>query len=199
MRTPNATCIICQKPLYRRPSDSAKARFAACFIHRADAQKLAGITEAQNAALQLGRPKGTNHRTGYKHLEQSKSKASAANKAYWKSYPHLAIARGTKISGENAYNWKGGAAKLNTSIRQMTENRRWMDAVKFRDKKCVQCASTERLQSHHIIPLASLIAAHEITSREDARRIAHILWDLQNGKTLCEPCHYAEHNRKMPA
>lgn len=194
MRTPNTHCLLCEKPLYRRPNELARVRYAACMACRSEAQKVAGITEAQHAGLRLGRPKGTNHRTGYRHKEESKRKASASHKAFWAANPEKAIARGKR--GEAHYRWKGGASKFNTSIRQMRENRRWMDAVKARDGACMRCGSAEHLESHHKTGLAKLIEDLAIKSRDDARRHAAALWSIDNGVTLCRPCHYQEHGRR---
>jgi hypothetical protein len=162
--------------------------------HRAEAQKLSGITEAQQAALSLGRRKGTNNRTGYRHRESSKRKASKSNRAFWKAHPELVIARGEKTKAELHYNWKGGSSRLNASIRRMTEYRKWMDGAKARDGKCT-CGSTEILEAHHIVFLAVLIASNGIKNRDDARKCA-ALWDLHNGITKCEKCHYLIHGRR---
>jgi hypothetical protein len=199
VRTPNTQCLLCAKPLYRRPSDMAKVRYAACMGCRSEAQKVAGITEAQNDGLKLGRPKGTNHRTGYKHREESKQKVAATNKAFWAARPLEAVERGAKTRAEKHYLWKGGIAKLNKSIRQMRENRKWMDAVKERDGCCVRCGSTQNLESHHLRSLSELIETLGVKNRDDARRHATILFDTNNGETLCEACHYAEHGRKLAA
>ncbi len=199
MRTPNTACLICAKPLYRRPGDMARTRFAACMAHRAEAQKVAGITDKQIAGLSQGRRKGTNWRTGYKHREDSKQKVSASNRHFWANNPDKAMERGAKTRAENHYKWKGGITKLNKAVRQMTQNRRWMDAVKSRDGQCIRCGSTEKLEAHHIRPLATIITDHVIRSVDDARKHAAVLWNLNNGETLCEPCHYAEHGRKLAA
>lgn len=197
MRTPNTECMLCKKPLYRRPFEMVKARFAACMVCRSEAQKVAGITERQQSGLKQGRRKGTNWRTGYKHKEESKRKASLSHKEWCASNPDRVAARGVKIRAENHYKWNGGSSRLNKSIRSLTENRKWMDAVKARDGACVRCGSIEHLESHHKIELAALVAAFGIKSREEARAHA-ALWDLQNGETLCQPCHYAEHGRALP-
>jgi hypothetical protein len=197
MRTPNTQCLICAKPLYRRPYEMVKVRYAACMEHRSEAQKVAGITEAQQAGLKLGRPKGTNHRTGYKHREESKRKASESHKAFNAANPDFAKQRGAKTRGELNVRWKGGSTRLNASIRQMTENRRWMDAVKGRDGCCVRCGSTDRLESHHKRSLANIIDDLGLKNRDDARRHAAVVWDLDNGETLCEQCHYGEHGRSV--
>lgn len=195
MRTPNAECCICGKPLYRRPSESAKARYAACMEHRAEAARMQEVTPAQATALAKGRVKGTNNRTGYKHSQESKRKTSESHKKWCATNPDKVKARGAKSRGESHYNWKGGCARLNASIRRLTENRKWMDAVKDRDGKCMVCGSVERLESHHIVPLAVLVGVHGITSREQARE-CKALWELSNGMTVCTRCHYKIHGRK---
>lgn len=124
-----------------------------------------------------------------------KRKVSQANRAYWANNPDRLVRRGAQMRGENHYKWKGGASKLNTSIRQMHENRKWMDAVKERDGyKCVRCGSEDQIESHHKTELAELIERYGIKSREDARACT-ALWNLDNGETLCQKCHYAEHGR----
>jgi 5-methylcytosine-specific restriction endonuclease McrA len=199
VRTPNTQCLLCGKPLYRRPADMAKHRYAACMACRSEAQKQSGITEKQYAGLSLGREKGTNHRTGYRHREESKRKVAEKNRAFWAAHPEKAYERGAKNRGENNYKWKGGITKLNKAIRQMRQNRKWMDAIKARDGCCIRCGSTDKLESHHTPELSVLIAHFNIKSCEDARTHAESLWSLDNGITLCEPCHYTEHGRRRAA
>lgn len=124
--------------------------------------------------------------------------ASASHKRFAAEHPEAIAARGEKLRGERHYRWNGGSSKLNASIRLMTENRRWMDAVKARDGKCVRCGSADDLESHHKRGLADLVQTYGIKSREDARAHAAVLWDIDNGETLCRPCHYAEHGRTLP-
>lgn len=195
MRTPNTSCVVCDKPLYRRPSDMARTRYAACMEHRVQAQTEAGITDVQLAALALGREKGTNHLNGIPKSEESKRRRSVAMKRWCKKYPDRLAARSVGTRGSDHYNWNGGTSRLNISIRQMTENRNWMDAVKERDGVCVQCGSTDTIESHHIEPLAEIIARLDVTSRKDAREHVDELWNLDNGITLCQRCHYGEHGR----
>lgn len=199
MRTPNSSCIVCSLPLYRRPSELARVRHVACMAHRGQAQALSGVTEAQRAGLALGSVKGTNHRAGFRHSDESKRKASASHKKFCAENPDAVAARGEKMRGDAHYRWKGGISKLNASIRQMTENRKWMDAVKVRDGQCAKCGAKQQLEAHHKIGLAVLIEKIGITSRDDARHHAAVLWDLDNGITLCQPCHYDEHGRTRHA
>lgn len=195
MRTPNTKCTVCGKPLYRRPNELAKVRYVACMEHRNEAQERAGLTDTQKAALAIGRRPGTNNRTGYKHREESKRKASKSHKAWCSANHDKVKERGAKTRGNNHYNWKGGCSRLNAAIRRLTENRAWMDAVKTRDGKCLVCGSTEKLEAHHIVPLAVLVGVHGITNREQARDCA-AFWDLANGMTACDRCHYKIHGRQ---
>lgn len=48
MRTPNTQCLLCAKPLYRRPYEMAKVRYAACMACRSEAQKVSGIPRADS-------------------------------------------------------------------------------------------------------------------------------------------------------
>ena len=197
MRTPNCQCIICGKPLYRRPNELAKVRHVACMAHRAEAQKLSGITPAQHAGLSLGRRKGTNNLTGIPKSEESKRKRSESMKRWAAENPVAVVARSENNRAERHYNWKGGLSKLSQSIRQMTEYRKWMDAVKAKDGfKCVRCGANDNLESHHKRPFAELLKAHGVSSRDDARQCAE-LWDIENGETLCVHCHFEEHGRKL--
>jgi hypothetical protein len=158
MRTPNCNCVLCDKPLYRRPHEFGNCRYFACMKCRAEAQSVFGVTEAQRKGLSLGTQKGTNFRTGYSHSEESKQKIGESNKRFWKNNPEKAKERGAHLRAEKNVNWRGGITDLNKSIRQMTENRKWMDAVKERDNHmCTRCDSDTNLESHHKQPLSSLI------------------------------------------
>ena len=195
MRTPNTECCICKKPLYRRKFEFNKARHFACMEHRSQAQKQSGQTELQIASLALGRSPGHTRGKGRQMHEDTKRKISSARSAWCKNNPEKVKAAGAKTRGPNKYNWKGGSTGLNLSIRRMSENRKWMDAVKKRDGKCCKCGSTEKLESHHLIPLCQLIESNKITSRDEARECV-AFWDISNGITLCQKCHYKLHGRK---
>lgn len=197
MRTPNSKCCVCDKPLYRRPYELKQIRYVACMEHRGEAQKLYGLTEAQKSALELGRELGTNHRSGYTHKEESKRKISESHKKWCRENPERVKERSLKNRGPNNYNWKGGSSNLNSAIRCMYENRKWIDEVKARDCECTSCGSLESLEAHHITNLSELILKHNIKSLEDARECRE-LWDLDNGITLCMQCHYKEHGRTYP-
>jgi len=190
MRTPNTECSICGKPLYRRPSEFKEGVEFCCKECRGILYK----NRPPSENLKLGREKGTNHLKGIPKSDESNNKRAESNKEFWANNKEKAIQRGEKTRGNKHYNWKGGISSLNRSIRTMTENRKWMDAVKERDKMCVKCGSTESLESHHLVELADIIDEYNIKNRNDAR-ICTELWNINNGITLCTECHYKEHNR----
>lgn len=195
MRTPNCKCVICGKQLYRRPYELKSVRYVACLEHRHAAQVAAGVTDAQTAALSKGRTKGTNHREGYRHRDESKQKASESHKKWCAENKEKVAARGEKNRGVKHYRWNGGSSRLNTSIRQMSENRKWTDSVRQRDGKCTKCGSVENLEVHHLAGLSVLINTLRIKNRDDARRFTLVLWDVNNGVTFCKKCHFQEHGR----
>lgn len=196
MRTPNSECCICKKKFYRRPCELKKYRFFACIEHRAKAQILFGQTDKQKQALKLGRTIGINHLNGIPKSKESNIKRSKSMKKWIKNNPEKAKERGKKIRGNNHYNWKGGISNINQAIRRMTEYRKWSKNIKLRDKKCIKCNSIILLEANHIKPLSEIILEFNINCCEDARK-CNILWDINNGITLCKICHYKYHNRNF--
>lgn len=190
MRTPNTKCEVCEKPLYRRPSDLKKFRGVCCVGCRSDYYKRKPVSPN----LELGRQKGMNKK-GHTNTPEEKAKRSKTLRQFYIDNPEVAQERGKKLRAELHYRWNGGISKLNKSIRTMTENRRWMETVKKRDGKCLFCGSTDELEADHIKPLAEILTEYEITDREQARDCKE-LWDLDNGRTLCRKCHSEKDNRK---
>jgi 5-methylcytosine-specific restriction endonuclease McrA len=70
--------------------------------------------------------------------------------------------------------------KVNKSKLKKNLDVLWSMAVKARDKKCQRCGSTGSLSAHHVFG-----------RRHNATR-----WVLDNGITLCYPCHihWAHHD-----
>jgi hypothetical protein len=191
MRIPNTECVICNKPLYRRPYEFKDGKEFCCVGCRSELYK----RRETSPNLKLGREKGTNHLEGIPKNKTHKEKMKKIMSKWCENNVDKVAERGKKIRGENHYQWKGGTSRLNTSIRTLTENRKWLDNVKLRDKKCVICETTKELESHHIVPLVVLIEKHNITNREQARECKE-LWNLDNGMTVCAECHCKIHNRK---
>ncbi len=139
MRTPNTECIVCKKPLYRRPSDLRRYNGVCCFNCRSAYYK----SKPTSPNLELGREKGTNHLEGISKSNSQKEKMKKKMFKWCKENPDKVKMRGEKTREEKHYRWKGGQSRLNISIRQMHENRKWIEAVKERDKKCKFCGSRE--------------------------------------------------------
>lgn len=105
-----------------------------------------------------------------------------------------------KISGERHYKWKGGINSLNRRIRNCYEYRQWVQDILKRDNyTCEVCfVLGGQLEVHHIKPFSVIIRENSITTVEEALA-CHILWNFENGQTLCKKCHkqtdsYLKHN-----
>lgn len=98
-----------------------------------------------------------------------------------------------KHSGPNNPLWKGGLSSLNKQIRENSLYRLWRNSVISRDNStCVTCESTDNIHVHHKKQLVDIIDSYNIKTIEEAKSCA-LLWDIDNGITLCESCHAKEH------
>jgi transposase len=78
---------------------------------------------------------------------------------------------------------------LYDQIRGTQENRKWRKQVLDRDNNsCVVCGSKEHLNADHIKSFAETIKENKITEKQQAVDCME-LWDINNGRTLCESCH----------
>ena len=96
--------------------------------------------------------------------------------------------------GDKCYNWKGGITAVNHSIRTCLQYREWIMAVFKRDDfTCQDCGATKvYLHAHHIRLFSDIMQENNITSLEEAL-LCDALWDVFNGRSLCEVCHKREH------
>lgn len=95
------------------------------------------------------------------------------------------------MKGNKHPNWRGGVTPLAEAIRKCLEYKAWRKAVFERDKHTCQLCGDSRggnLVADHIYAFSWILEDHEITSMEQALQCAH-LWDVLNGRTLCEECH----------
>lgn len=87
--------------------------------------------------------------------------------------------------------WKGGVTRLSILIRTCFLYRQWRSDVFTRDNfTCQECgdATGGNINADHKIPLSALLRKYEITNIRQAHKCV-ALWDINNGRTLCEPCH----------
>lgn len=81
-----------------------------------------------------------------------------------------------RLTGENHHSWRGGITPENEKIRSSAAYSNWRTAVFERDDyTCQMCGQRGgKLNADHIKPFAT---------HPDLR------FDIDNGRTLCEPCH----------
>lgn len=135
-------------------------------------------TEASVKALQEWSEKHGSAFKGRKHSEESK--AIIREKRAKQKFP----------TGDDHWNWKGGTSPLRKKIQALNKYRTWRACVFERDDyTCVLCNKRGgRLNADHIKPFSQIIEEHGITSAKQAKGCAE-LWDTDNGRTLCIPCH----------
>lgn len=82
----------------------------------------------------------------------------------------------SKTRGEKSHFWKGGVTPINIAIRMSAEYKRWRKAVYERDGyKCLSCGKVGgQLNADHIKPFSVF---------------PELRFDVDNGRTLCVPCH----------
>jgi len=99
-----------------------------------------------------------------------------------------------KILKENGMIGKYDKIKL--AIRNSYKYRQWRSDVLTRDKfTCQECFSKEKLETHHILSLTSIIREYKIETIKDAYKNEK-LFDINNGLTLCSECHKKTDNYK---
>lgn len=98
------------------------------------------------------------------------------------------------FSGEAHPQWKGGVSDFQNNVRKMPEYKIWRLSVYERDDfTCLECGERGgKLNADHIVPFWLILSVNNIDTFEKARECTD-LWDTENGRTLCVPCH-----RKSP-
>lgn len=98
-------------------------------------------------------------------------------------------------SGEKCPFWKGGVSPINKLLRGSLEYRNWRESIYERDNyTCVQCGERGgKIDPDHIISFASII--EKVKFEQGVDRLYDkcinypLLWDINNGRTLCRSCH----------
>lgn len=151
--------------------------------------KKGGISPRKGCHLsETTKEKLRNKNLGKKYSDFTKKKISNKKKGistYW------------SVSGKNHWNWKGGIAKIDKSIRQMPEYLKWRSDVFVRDEwTCKTCQKNKcYITAHHKKSLHKIIIENGIKTVEQARGCKEI-WDTDNGVALCEECHSLTDNYK---
>ena len=109
------------------------------------------------------------------------------------SLGHVPWNKGNKMperSGSNCHLWKGGITPIHEKIRKCPEYKAWrLDCMERDLFTCQECNQKGGyLEVDHIIPFSYIIRKNKITTLEEAL-VCRELWDMDNGRTLCKPCH----------
>ena len=93
--------------------------------------------------------------------------------------------------GANSSNWKGGLTPLKKNIRDSWKYREWRSAVFERDNyTCQLCdeRGCELNADHYPQAFAEILYGQSIQTMQEAFN-CEVLWDTENGRTLCLACH----------
>lgn len=120
--------------------------------------------------------KGHKLRVGMKHKPESIEK--------------MVKNRTGKSMGESNPSWKGGVTKFIIKVKRLTEYKQWQKAVFNRDNfTCRNCGKRGGTKiPHHLKAFSYLLNKFKVKTIQDAKEYK-ALWDIDNGVTLCIPCH----------
>jgi len=111
-------------------------------------------------------------------------------------YRECCRARFRKLTGNRNHMWKGGISKVKNQVRKMPEYKKWRNSIFERDNyTCLLCGGRSKKgchqdinADHHPIAFAKIIAENNIENIRNAS-VCTLLWDINNGRTLCLNCH----------
>lgn len=127
--------------------------------------KMSAESRAKMSEAAKRRP---SNRLGKKHTPETRAKIAA-------------ITRERTARGEGHYAYRHGAFQRNQNLRRTPEYIAWRTAVFERDSyTCRDCGDKQggNLRAHHEKPMAEF---------------PELAYDVNNGVTLCHPCHELRH------
>lgn len=137
-----------------------------------------------------GKPSGM---LGKRHTEDAKMRIR--KNVIKAQTPEVRLKKSLSHRGEKNYNWKGDRTSLKHQIRTGFLYRQWRSDIFTRDGfACVWCGDNKggNLEADHIVTLREILDTYNITTLEESDHCQK-LWDLNNGRTLCEKCHKSRH------
>lgn len=151
-----------------------------------------GRKHSKESRLKMTEAQKGNKNNLNKHLTQeTKDKIGRSNSLKQKGAkrPHMAL-RLTGKYGEKAPNWKGGLTLFSKRIRNHFKMRQWRSDIFSRDDYTCQLCSTRGgyLEADHVKWFSVILSENCIKTMEQAIKCEE-LWNLNNGRTLCRPCH----------
>lgn len=131
-----------------------------------------------------------NHgKKGVKLSTAHRRKMSEAGKGKKHSLEHRRKI-GESQKGDKSHNWKGGLVPLKNLIRKCFQYCKWRSDIFTRD--CFTCQVCGliggKLNADHIKAFILIFEENKIKTLEEAL-ICEELWNINNGRTLCEDCH----------
>jgi len=134
-------------------------------------------------------------RKGIKHTEEWKKNMS--KKMMGRTFSEETIKKriASVRRGPNCHFWKGGITPLVILIRQSYDYRQWRTSVFERDNfSCRLCGTRGgSINADHVKSFSKILNENNIRSFEEASNCEE-LWDIDNGRTLCEECHRKTNN-----
>lgn len=130
------------------------------------------------------------------------NKGRIGNAGYWLGKKRseedrlkMSLAKLGKSIGENHWNWKGGISKTNQilhfRIRHSFKYHKWRSDIFTRDNFTCQICNKRGgwLEADHYPEMfAQILEENNIKTLMGAISYSR-LWDVNNGRTLCEACH----------
>jgi len=138
---------------------------------------------------------------GRKHSAETKLKQSKSNKTklLWKNpeYRKMMSEKHKWQSGKNNPAYIDGRKPLVMRIRHHPKMKNWIKQVFERDNYiCQDCKQRgKKLEAHHLYPFSKIITEYKIKTIKQALQ-CEIMWDLNNGQTLCKNCHKKINTRR---
>lgn len=121
-----------------------------------------------------------------KEWKENISKGGLGRKASLETRKRISLAK----RGSKNHFWKGGITPLRITIKQSYKYRQWRSDVFTRDGFTCQICRRKggRLNADHIRSFSLIMADNKIKTLNDALRCEE-MWNINNGRTLCEDCH----------
>ena len=203
----NKPCIVCTKNIYGTPSRIKNKKFCSykCmgFSKRIprkkciDCPKLLNIGNKQSIRC-------SNCRGKFYSGERSPGWKGGHNKCldcgktlcHDKKSTRCYTCHGLSVTAENSPYWKGGDKRIRVQIAKKAKYKKWRTDVFKRDNYTCQFCKARNgngkkivLQADHFpLTAAYIIHKYKITTIFQAYKCP-ILWDINNGRTLCLDCH----------
>ena len=145
---------------------------------RGFAGKHSESTKALISKNRTGKCIGNNNGFADGHIPWNKGKPHPVHNDEWRAKVSAAH------SGDKHWNWKGGITSVNRLERNSRKHKDWSLAVLAKDRwTCQKCGYRGR----------SLVAHHIIRWSDNTS----LRFDVENGMTLCRPCHCEIHKPRL--